>query len=116
MDVESLVRFLSKMPSVSDSFPFDEDTMVFKVGSKMFALIALNRYPLAINLKCDPDRAQDLRESYAAITPGFHMNKKHWNTVEIGEIEDRFLLELIQHSYDLVVEKMTKKERVALGI
>ena len=115
MNLEELVFFLSQKRAVSESFPFDEDTLVFKVGGKMFALIALERFPRAINLKCDPERSLELRESYSGITPGYHMSKKHWNTVHLEEVPLDLLKELIDHSYDLVVAKMTKKERTELG-
>jgi len=115
MNLEELVLFLSQKNAVTESFPFDEDTLVFKVGSKMFALIALERFPRAINLKCDPVWAEELRESYSGIKPGYHMSKKHWNTVILEEVPEDLLRELIGHSYDLVVAKMTKKERNELG-
>src|SRR5437588_8199821 len=96
---------LSK-PGAVEETPFGPDTLVFKVGGKIFALAALDEVPTTVNLKCDPDLALDLRDRYEQVTPGYHMNKKHWNTVEIDTgIPDGELRKMIDHSYDLVVEK-----------
>ena len=112
MDIESIRSYCTQKKGVSESFPFDEDTLVFKVGRKMFALTGLNAVPLSINLKCNPERALELRASYPAIRPGYHMNKKHWNTVTIdGSLPTSLIWELIDHSYDLVYKSLTKKER-----
>lgn len=106
MDIESFRNFCISKKGVTEEFPFDELTLVFKVMGKMFALTDVDNFK-SINLKCDPERAMELREKYHAILPGYHMNKKHWNTVEIdGSISDTFLEELIIHSYELVVEKL----------
>ncbi|MFT6726338.1 MAG: putative DNA-binding protein (MmcQ/YjbR family) [Litorivivens sp.] len=101
---------------VTAEFPFDKTTLVFKVFGKMFALAGIETFP-SMNLKCDPERSIDLRERYHGITPGFHMNKTHWNTVSTdGSVDDRLLEELINHSYDLVFASLTKKIREeALG-
>ncbi len=97
---------------VEETFPFDEQTLVFKVMGKMFALTGLEYADFRVNLKCDPDWALELREQYPDIQPGWHMSKKHWNTVYFEqELEDGFLRELIDHSYDLVVKGFTKKLR-----
>lgn len=97
------------------TIPFDEQTLVFKVLGKMFALSGLEQQPSTANLKCDPERAIELREEYdGIIIRGFHMNKKHWNTIEIGRLPHKLIMELIDHSYDLVVEKMPKKLRETL--
>lgn len=109
---------LSKIGS-SEDFPFDQDTLVFKVLGKMFALVPLENWErgkASINLKCDPEYAIELRERYNSIEPGFHMSKVHWNSVYLyrGEIDRDFLFELIDHSYDKVVEKMTKKDKASL--
>ena len=89
--------------------PFDDKTLVFKVADKIFALAA---HPLRLNLKCDPEKAIDLRERFESIRPGYHSNKKHWNTIEVnGEIAKEALYELIDHSYNLVIAKLTKKVR-----
>ncbi|KXK39149.1 MAG: hypothetical protein UZ09_BCD002001004 [Bacteroidetes bacterium OLB9] len=81
MDIEEIVEYCMSKPGAEESFPFDEHTIVFKVGGKIFALTGLNDIPPSINLKCDPDKAIMLRESHDEIVPGYHMNKKHWNTV-----------------------------------
>jgi predicted DNA-binding protein (MmcQ/YjbR family) len=102
--------------AVSEGFPFDHKTLVFKVGSKMFALTDVDEF-VSVNLKCDPERAVDLRENYEGIKPGYHMNKTHWNTVETGsDVPDDLLLELTDLSYQLVARSLTKKERSNLGI
>ena len=109
MNVEDLRFHCIQKKGVSEEFPFDEVTLVFKVMGKMFALIGLEWTDAAINLKCDPERALDLRDEYDDIIPGYHMSKKHWNTVytERG-LEDDLIRELIDHSYELVVSKLTK--------
>ena len=97
---------------VTEEFPFDETTLVFKVMGKMFALTGLDTPEFKVNLKCDPDRSIELREEYESIIAGFHMNKKHWNTVSSdGTISNEFFKELIDHSYDLVVKGLPKKLR-----
>ena len=97
---------------VEETFPFDEQTLVFKVMGKMFALTGLEHADFRVNLKCDPDWALELREQYPDIQPGWHMSKKHWNTVYFEqELEDEFLRQLVDHSYDLVVKGFTKKLR-----
>ena len=99
----------------TESTPFGPDNIVFKVGGKMFALLALEEVPPRCNLKCDPDRALELRDRYEQVTPGYHMNKKHWNTVELGTgIPDAEVRKMIDHSYELVVQSLPKKERYAL--
>lgn len=102
---------------VTEEFPFDETTLVFKVGGKMFALTGLANTEFKVNLKCDPDRSVELRESYESIAPGFHMNKKHWNTLLIdGSFSDELFIELIDHSYDLVLRGLPKKVRDQYGL
>lgn len=99
---------------VTESFPFGESTLVFKVVEKMFALLDLE-FPLSINLKCDPEKALELRNHHPEITPGYHMNKKHWNTVAMEDFYDEALLKsLIDHSYNLVVEKLPSKDEKLL--
>ena len=96
---------------VTESFPFDDQVLVFKVRGKMFALADVDLFQ-SINLKCDPARAIELREKYPSIVAGYHMHKKHWNTLSMdGLLSDNFVEELIDHSYDLVVAKMPKKLR-----
>jgi len=99
-------------------FPFDFETMVFKVGKKMFALIGSTGRPVAMNLKCDPFLAMDLRERYRSVTPGYHMNKAHWNTVvDDGSIPKKEVLAMIDHSYDLVYKSLSRadKEKIERG-
>jgi len=96
----------------SPDFPFDQETLVLKVGTKMFALVNINGNPVSVNLKCDPLLAQDLRSRYEDVIPGYHMNKKHWNTVRIdGALGEDLVREMIDLSYDLVFRGLTRKER-----
>lgn len=115
MNVESIIDYcLAKNGAVED-FPFDEDTLVLKVGGKMFALIPLEKIPLQINLKCDPEKAVELRESFEDVQPGWHMSKKYWNTILLdGNIRWVDLKEWIDHSYDEVVKGLKKVEREKL--
>ncbi len=100
---------------VTEEFPFGDDTLVYKVAGKVFAITPLDEVELSINLKCDPDRAVELREQYESVIPGYHMNKKHWNTVYCDDsIKGKLLMELIDHSYDLVVAGLPKKTRLSL--
>lgn len=101
---------LSK-PFVTESFPFDETTLVFKVHNKMFALMGLENQPLRINLKCDPEEALNLREQYHQVLPGWHMNKKHWNTVIMEELALKQIYIWIDHSYQLVWDSLPKKRK-----
>jgi predicted DNA-binding protein (MmcQ/YjbR family) len=111
MNVEELRIYCLSKKSVTESFPFNEDTLVFKVMGKIFALVNLNS-DLSINLKCQPEKAIEIREHYPAVIPGFHMNKKHWNTVNIDDsIEDRIIYQWIDDSYNLIVNSLSKKQR-----
>lgn len=111
---EATAYFLSHKGSWED-YPFDDVTAVFKVGSKMFGLISAGSDPLTINLKCEPDLASDLRDVYKEVTPGYHMNKKHWNTVNVqGELPAEEIVKMITHSYELVVKSLPKAERERL--
>lgn len=111
MDIEEIRNYCLGKPGVSESFPFDNETLVFKVGSKMFCLTNLN-ITKSINLKCNPERAIELREEFEEVLPGYHMNKKHWNTVSLeGRLERNFILGLIDHSYNLVYKKLNKTEK-----
>jgi predicted DNA-binding protein (MmcQ/YjbR family) len=111
MNVEEVRSVCIARKGVSEGFPFDETTLVVKVGGKIFALINLDRNP-SVNLKCDPERAIDLRERYDAITPGYHMNKTHWNTLILdGSLPDRLIAELINHSYELILASLPKKKQ-----
>ena len=95
MNIEHLREYCISKEFVTEEFPFDNDTLVFKVQGKMFALISISD-PRSVNLKCDPEYAIELREQYDAVQPGYHMNKKHWNTVELrGGLDDKFICELI---------------------
>ena len=114
MHIEQLRDFCIAKKGVTEHFPFDESTLVFKVMDKMFLLTGLNNWEKGeskVNLKCNPEKAIELREEYEGIIAGFHMNKKHWNTVSINssDVPDNFVKELINHSYDLVVSGLTKK-------
>lgn len=115
MDIETFRNYCLEKHGVTEEFPFDNETLVFKVGGKMFALASVDEFD-GINLKCDPEKAMELREKHEGIQPGWHMNKKHWNTVAVdGRISDWLILELIDHSYDLVVGSLPKKDREHLG-
>jgi len=113
MNIESYFEYCLSKKGVTEHFPFDEDTLVFKVGGKIFALSSLSQWEKgqpAVNLKCDPERAEELRAEYDDIRPGFHMSKVHWNTISINrDVQDNLLKELITHSYDLVFKSLTKK-------
>jgi predicted DNA-binding protein (MmcQ/YjbR family) len=113
MNIQQLYEFCLSKKGVIEHFPFDKDTLVFKVGEKMFALSSLQEWEKgnpSINLKCDPERAEELRAQYDDIQPGYHMSKVHWNTVKVNrDVSDIFLKELIDHSYDLVFKSLTKK-------
>jgi len=114
MNVETFREYCLSKKAVTESLPFDEHTLVFKVMDKMFALTGLERHPPQVNLKCNPDRSVELRAEYdGAILPGYHMSKLHWNTVILIEVPPKLIAELIDHSYDLVVAKFTKKMRAA---
>jgi predicted DNA-binding protein (MmcQ/YjbR family) len=105
MNIESLREYCISKKNVIESFPFDDETLVFKAGEKIFALVNLYG-DLSINLKCDPSLATELRERYPSVIPGYHMNKKHWNTVMIdGTIPDKEIFSWIDHSYNLVMKK-----------
>jgi predicted DNA-binding protein (MmcQ/YjbR family) len=113
MNLETYYEYCLSKKGVTEHFPFDEDTLVFKVGGKMFALSSLLQWEKgapSMNLKCDPERAQELRAEYDAIQPGFHMSKIHWNTIAVNQdVPNALLKELIDHSYDLVFKSLTKK-------
>lgn len=112
MNVESFQSYCLSKPDVSEEFPFGDETLVYKVAGKVFALGALDATPLRINLKCDPEFALQLREEYDAVQPGYHMNKKHWNTIIAdGSVRDSMLCQWIDHSYDLVVASLPKNKR-----
>ena len=109
MNIEEIRMYCNAKPFVTEGFPFGDDTLVFKVRGKMFALANLEG-DLTLNLKCDPEKAMELRERHPSIIPGFHMNKKHWNTVIMdGSLSNPMIRELIDHSYDLIWQSLPKK-------
>ena len=115
MHLESFREYCLTKPSATEGTPFGEDVLVLKVGGKMFALAALDEVPATVNLKCDPDLALELRDRYEQVRPGYHMNKKHWNTVEIDSaIPEAELRRMIDHSYELVVKSLPKGQRAKL--
>jgi len=104
MDLPDVISHILSKPGAAETTPFGPDTLVYKVGGKMFALTSPDDFPSAVNLKCDPERALELRDTYRAITPGYHMNKRHWNTLILdGSVPVTLVRELIDHSYHLVV-------------
>ncbi|MBN2500770.1 MAG: MmcQ/YjbR family DNA-binding protein [Anaerolineales bacterium] len=112
MDYESVRAYCLSKVEVTEGYPFGEGTLVFKVAGRMFVLVAEDNEPLSMNLKCDPEDALALRDQYAAIEPGYHMDKKHWNTLVLdGSLSDGLVQELIDHSYDLVVRKLKVVDR-----
>ncbi|MFD5617955.1 MmcQ/YjbR family DNA-binding protein [Streptomyces yangpuensis] len=114
MTPAQLREFCLGFNAAVEEFPFTPETSVFKVRGKMFALSTLDAEPLKINLKCEPELAVRLREEHEAIAPGYHMNKRHWNTVTVGGIPDAMLRELVEDSYDLVVAGLPRAERLKL--
>ncbi|KAA3645409.1 MAG: MmcQ/YjbR family DNA-binding protein [Chloroflexi bacterium] len=115
-DYESLKSYMLAKPGTSCGYPFGEGALVFKVLDKMFGLIG-EEDPLNMNLKCDPEDSLALRDQYESIIPGYHMNKKHWNTLYLdGSIPEKLVYELIDHSYDLVVKSLKKADREKLKI
>ena len=109
MDLGEFREYCLTKPGAREETPFGPDVLVFKVAGKMFALAALDEVPTTVNLKCDPDLALDLRDRYEQVSPGYHMNKKHWNTVEIASgIPDVELRKMIDHSYELVTRSLPK--------
>jgi predicted DNA-binding protein (MmcQ/YjbR family) len=112
MDLAEFREYCLRKARVSEETPFGPDVLVFKIGGKMFALAALDEIPTTVNLKCDPDLALDLRDRYEQVRPGYHMNKKHWNTIDIeGGIPDSDVRKMIDHSYELVVKSLPKAAR-----
>ena len=111
MDIETFRNYCLSKKAVTEALPFGPDNLVFKVMGKMFTIVSLDEIPLRANLKCDPERAIELREEHEEnILPGYHMNKQHWNTLVMdGRLDPKLILELIDHSYDLVVSGLTKK-------
>ena len=114
MNIEEYREYCLRKRSTTEGFPFDSNTLVFKIGGKMFALTNLDHFQF-VNLKCNPERSIDLRETYNGIEPAWHMSKKHWNSVSIhSDVPEQLILDLIDQSYDLVVRTLTKKVRGGL--
>ncbi len=117
MNVEDLRNYCISKPFCEESFPFDESTLAFKVFDKIFALVNIDAEFPTVNLKCDPELAITWREEYTEVKPGYHMNKKHWNTVDFAEFSDRNIIQkMIDHSYECVVQKLPKiKQNLIAG-
>lgn len=114
MNVKTVKEYCLSKPDTALTFPFDQETAVFKLHGKMFALMGIHTEPAVISLKCDPQLARDLRGRHKCVEPGYHLNKEHWNTVRSAEdLPDEQILGLIDHSYDLVEQKLPKKLRRA---
>ena len=115
MNIEVIRSYCLKKRGVTEEFPFNEETLVYKVMGKMFVLIPLERIPLQLNLKCDPEIIEELRERYSSVQPGYHMNKKYWNTIFVdGSLRDELILKWIDNSYDLVVAGLKKADKEKL--
>jgi len=111
MNIEILREYCLSKENTTEALPFDEDTLVFKVYDKIFALTNITG-PLSINLKCNPEKAVELREQYSCVRPGYHMNKKHWNTVDVdGAVPDIMIFDWIDHSYQLILASLPKNKR-----
>jgi predicted DNA-binding protein (MmcQ/YjbR family) len=115
VDAEALKAACLELTGTVETFPFGPETSVFKVGGKIFAIAALDAEPLAVSLKCDPELAVRLRRQHPEITGGYHLNKRHWNTVRLnGAVPDLLVRELIEDSYDLIVSSLPRAERLKL--
>ncbi|MCK5740869.1 MAG: MmcQ/YjbR family DNA-binding protein, partial [Chlorobi bacterium] len=115
MNLETFREFCLSLKDTSEDTPFDETTLVFRVNNRIFAITDLEDLPFRFNLKCDPERAIELREEYDCVIPGYHCSKKHWNTIIPDEtISDDLIIELTKHSYQLIFDKLKKadKERI----
>ena len=116
VDASELRAWCLQQPGAFEDFPFTLEHSVFKVSGKMFAISALEREPLEVSVKCDPELAVELRNSYAAIRPGYHLNKRHWNTITLDDsLPDQLVRDLIEDSYDLVVSALPRRVREELG-
>ncbi len=109
MTAEEIRTYCLEKRGVEEGFPFDNDTLVFKVGGKIFVLMSLEKQPLVINVKTDPQKSESLREQYFQITGAFHMNKMHWNSIQLDGLKKELVLELIDDSYGLIFKSLTKK-------
>lgn len=115
--LEAIYTYCMAKQAATEGFPFDEHTLVLKVGGKMFAIISLDDTPQRISLKCDPERAVELREQFVGITAGYHLNKQLWNTIVMdGDVPLPMLRELVDHSYELIVASLSRKKRVEFGL
>jgi predicted DNA-binding protein (MmcQ/YjbR family) len=115
MNLDNFRRYCLSLKHATEDFPFDETTLCFRIGGKIFAMTDTERIPFHFNLKCDPEWAVELREHYACIIPGYHCNKKHWNTVEPDvSLEVELIQKMIDHSYHLVFESLKKAEKIKL--
>jgi len=115
VNLDKIRNYLNSKQFVSEELPFGPQALVFKVKGKMYALIAWKEDPLYLSLKCDPDRANSLRASYSSIKPAYHMNKKHWNMIYLdGILNENQLKDMIDHSYDLVVNGLKKTDRIEI--
>ncbi|WP_221391903.1 MmcQ/YjbR family DNA-binding protein [Dyadobacter sp. NIV53] len=115
MNLESLRDYCLALPGVTEELPFGPDTLVFKVMGKVFLLTSLDSPSLSFNVKCDPEKAEDLRASYSDVQPGYHMNKKHWNTVHVtGSVSSEILFSWVKDSYDLIVSALPKRAKEEL--
>ena len=116
MDAAELKAWCLRQPGAVEEFPFSPGVSVFKVAGKVFALSALDDAPLEVSVKCEPGLADQLRVTYASIRPGYHLNKRHWNTVTLdGELADQLVRDLVEDSYDLVVSALPRRVREQLG-
>ncbi|MBU1667806.1 MmcQ/YjbR family DNA-binding protein [bacterium] len=118
MNFQELDNYLTSKEHVTFDYPFDEKVRVYRIAEKMFALTVEDKEPLSVNLKCDPIYSLELRSLYEGIIAGYHMNKKHWNTVTVDEssdVDEETVKELIDHSYELVYKSLSKKKREGLG-
>lgn len=117
MNIEEFREYCLAKRGTSEETPFDEDTLVFKVGGRIYALTSISNFDSGINLKCDPELAVELREQYSCVLPGYHMSKKHWNTVLPNNcVPDVLLLKWIDNSYGLVADKLTKAQKQQIGL
>jgi predicted DNA-binding protein (MmcQ/YjbR family) len=115
VDATDLRKWCLRQPGAIEDFPFGPEHSVFKVAGKIFALSTLDRTPLAVSVKCEPELAVDLRRTYPAIRPGYHLNKRHWNTITLdGSLDDQLVRDLVQDSYDLIVSALPKRVREQL--
>jgi predicted DNA-binding protein (MmcQ/YjbR family) len=116
MDLESVRTYCLAKKAVTESLPFDDETLVFKVAGKIFSLLSLSG-DWGMNLKCDPEKAVELREQYPEIVPGYHMNKAHWNTIQLnGNLSEKMIFDLIDHSYQLIVNSLSRKQKIEFNL